>query len=183
MPKTLPLKFGHASSPADCTVIPLFWEARRLDDGQSLDESLKRFDAVTGSGVYAFEGCHDSRPNGGILYVGHCKPKETISQALGKRVAQSFTRFAWRIDGEVGLFADVWNLTVRWAQVDPEIVLHVESLLITAHAPSFNGQAVRSQPKNNALRMLVLNGGAKGPLLPAVAGLYFDQPWWNALVD
>lgn len=145
-------------------------------------------EAFGGPGVYAFEGRHDSRPEGGLLYIGRVgsagydvdsvDPQRTLRE----RVSESSARFLWKDGTGSGLFADVWDVTIRFASTDPKSIVTVESLLIRAHAPSFNAQQVRGPLcDHRAANSVIMNGGEKGRLLPAVAGAYFDKDLWAAI--
>lgn len=155
----------------------------RIVPAIQLDQQLAALEtAPTASlerpGVYAFDGCQDGRPFGGVLYVGTAGGKGN-GRKLRKRVRESSRKFIWGAPGERGFYSDVWNLTLRWAPVDPSLVLLVEALLIRAHAPSFNAQQVRSKAPDDALDLVIMNGGEKGPLLPTVCGHYYDPEVWK----
>lgn len=153
--------------------VPLWWTAEKIEKASELPSHLgeRRDFGLAGSGIYVFEGRHDSRPDGGILYVGK-------AEVLRERIIQSFRRFAWKdIGGEAGFYADVWDITLRWTTAATAILHDVENLLIVAHSPSFNAQAVR-RASETAFDMILLNGGEKGRLLPVVAGQYYDSRVW-----
>jgi hypothetical protein len=192
-------RFGHPQPLAPATrAICLWWNSVEIPERKDLRTVLQdiknsgRDDgrALGEPGVYAFEGSHDSRPHGGILYIGQvgadcetngAKPSRTIEVRAG----ESFSRFAWTekakrgAEPDAGLFADVWNLRLRWASVATDCIAGVERLLIVGHAPSFNSKHVRSTLSEEAGNLVVMNAGAKGMLLPVLAGKYFDASFWK----
>lgn len=182
-------RYGSASQ-ATIDMVALWWYAVPLTprgEYATLDTDDHAMKALTLPGIYAFEGRHDTRAEGGILYVGRVGKKRMNSmdapaaaRALRERIEESGARFVWKDGGKSGLYADVWDIVVRFAVVDPEVIERVESLLIRAHAPSFNAQQVRGPVTDpRVLTCAVMNGGAKGRLLPAVAGRYYDQDFWR----
>lgn len=197
--------FGSLHPLAATQSISLWWYSLPVPESAQLAATMDELAsgpaavALGKAGVYVFEGCHDTRPNGGVLYIGQVGSKEegasrgagkaeVRSRTIRQRAAESFRRFAWVSkagerqdpDPEIGLYADVWNLKMRWAEVASDCVEDVEALLIRAHAPSFNAQNVRSPlTAGRVMDLLVMNAGVKGMLLPVVAGKYFDRVFWN----
>jgi len=170
------------AKPMPLRVVPLWWNAIRLSDDplspqlQHLPEKTKT--SLLKAGLYVFEGCHDSRPDGGILYIGQVGAAS--ERDLTKRVVESSKRVIWKSGDESGFFADVWGITLRWASIeDQSIIKQIESLLIAAHAPSFNAQKVRSGIATEAHDLLVMNGGAKGRLMPVLCGHYYNTSLWT----
>lgn len=182
-------------------MIALWWYSVPFDGEANVAGAIRDAAAmrVLGlSGVYAFEGRHDSRPEGGLLYIGRVGVRRDDSDAdgfdsdryLGQRIRESAARFAWEArrpsespneQQRSGLYGDVWDVTVRFAAVDASLVADVEALLIKAHAPSFNAQHVRGPLKDDVLDLVVMNGGAKGRILPIVAGAYYDRRLWDRI--
>jgi hypothetical protein len=173
----------------------LWWYSLSLPDSGIMNLDTVNGNAangLNGPGVYVFEGSHDSRPEGGIIYIGQVGrgegPHPTHERDLRTRASESWKRFTWSTktgkgrSNEMGLYADVWRLTLRWAYVATDVIDDVEALLLRAHAPSFNAQEVRSELRScRATELVVMNAGAKGRLLPVVAGKYFDEAFWNGL--
>ena len=126
-------------------------------------------------GVYAIEGCHDAHVHHTVLYIGS-SPKQVLSDRLLQSVDDLFfDKSADRRKGtSVRPYADVWNLTLRWAPVHEEsLVEPIERLLIIAHSPPFNSKHVRRRwAQGREIGLLVLNTGFKGRLMPAVSGHY-----------
>jgi len=166
-------KYGVLMSNYKCNIIALEWNFKKIPHPKNLDEAKTEM-MKNNSGVYVFEGCHDSRPEGGILYIG--QSKEIVS-----RLDKSSLRIIWRENGELGFFADVWDITLRWAVIEEKSVKAVESVLIRAHAPSFNSKEIRNviPSDNEAKNLIIFNDGVKGRLLPIVAGHYFDNEFWK----
>lgn len=175
----------------DVEMFALWWYSLPLRKFSDLSADLadvhanKAFGAP---GIYAFEGRHDSRPEGGLLYIGRVgsagydvdsvDPRRTLRE----RVSESSMRFLWKDRSGSGLFADVWDVTIRFASADPGSIVALESLLIRAHAPSFNAQLVRGPLSDHrAENSVIMNGGEKGRLLPTVAGAYFDKHLWTEI--
>lgn len=154
---------------AECRMVPLWWEHY---EARSLDELERR---SYSPGVYAIEGCHDSQPLGGILYVGKTK------RDGGPRPSDSLrSKCFWSDGGASGLFSDVWSVVLRHAAVqDHAMIDQVEKLLIRAHAPAFNNQDVRGALPCEYEDIVLLNAGAKGRLLPAVVGAWFVVECWK----
>jgi len=86
---------------------------------------------------------------------------------------------------ETGLYCDVWDVVLRYAVVDPKILGAVETMMIKAHAPSFNAQNVRNGYLSDAEagHLVVMNSGSKGRLFPTVVGMYFCEDPWSTLND
>lgn len=149
--------------------VALFWEAKqvaKLDDLKGIQQL---------PGVYAIEGCHDAHPYPSVLYVGKTE------QLDGERAVDSMrAKCFWQKDGESGIYSAVWGLTLRWAPIaaDEMDVRDIEMLLIRAHAPAWNNQNVIGALDWRFEDLVVLNGGGKGRLLPAVAGIYFVPGAW-----
>jgi hypothetical protein len=173
-------------------MVGLWWYSAPLNIGKDPTARVTGTDALAalGSpGVYAFEGKHDSRPEGGLLYIGRVGKRSyrdadgsDPSRTLRHRITESAGRFAWYDGSATGLYADVWDVTIRFAIIGPEDVARVESLLIRAHTPSFNAQQVRSPVNDESITTVVLmNAGEKGRLLPAVAGAYYERPLWTRM--
>lgn len=175
MPRLAP---GIPTSVA-MTVIALDWHARSIASSSGRyvghDELVG---GVEGKGVYVFEGRQDSHPERGILYVGQASSAKLNDEALAARVKKSVGRF---VDGR-RLFADNYDIVLRWASVAKEhedLIDRIESMLIRSHCPGFNAQEVRGYYEG-ASNLLLMNAGAKGRLLPVVAGAYFAKgPWLN----
>ena len=126
------------------------------------------------SGVYALQGCHDSSSAFGVLYVGQ-------AQVLAERVPQSLCdRLFWKQSGRVELYSDVWHASLYIAALERELLARVEAVLIASHASPFNNVGVRgtSLIAGDLKTLLVLNGGRKGALLPAVCGGYYVDELW-----
>jgi hypothetical protein len=187
--------FGYDFSH-NIRMVCLWWYSTPLASAQDLataknltgDEKSDAGKALTSPGVYAFEGKHDARPEGGLLYIGRAGSNFTDTDGtkpprpLHERIFESANHFIWRRGRDSGLYADVWDVKIRFATVAPEIISRVEGLLIRGHAPSFNTQQVRGRVIDNDLHnVIVINAGEKGRLLPAVAGAYYHQALWDSL--
>ena len=164
-------------------VVPLFWRAHRLDtvsDHREIVASLPR----EKSGVYVFEGRHDGSAGRSLLYIGRSGKKSSPPDefdpggSLKTRVPTSMKRISWQKRAEFYLYSDVWDVVVRVAECGGSVVERVESALIVAHAPALNAQGVRKDLAEEDGNLLVLNAGAKGLLLPAVAGAYYSGDHW-----
>lgn len=184
-------RYGHPFL-RKINMVGLWWYSAPLSVGKDPTAGVTDPHAVAalkGPGVYAFEARHDSRPEGGLLYVGRVGKKSLKDadgtepgRSLRRRIAESAERFAWSDSSGAGLYADVWDVTIRFAVISPEVVVSVESLLIRAHTPSFNAQQVRRSLNDESVASLVLmNAGEKGRLLPAVAGAYYQRTLWTAM--
>lgn len=173
-----PLRFGEAVDQSMRTVA-LHWSAHPFETSQQIAKALKA--AKRCAGLYSFEGKHDAHRGGGVLYMG--KSKE-----LAGRVPKSAERFSWKHGsskdaGDQRLFSDVWDVTLRLAEVaspetkpgEEDILNDLETLLIESHSPPFNAQNVRTGLDGDFANLLILNAGAKGFLLPAVCGAYYVQ--------
>jgi len=94
-------------------------------------------DLPKSSGVYALQGCHDSTPSFGVLYVGQ-------AQVFADRVPRSLCeRLFWKQKGRVELYSDIWQASLFVADLKPDLLNCVEAALIAAHAPPFNNIGVR----------------------------------------
>ena len=148
-------RLGHPQQlPDETKAVCLWWYSLNIRDNAHLETALTAIGkeshegrALREPGVYAFEGAHDSRPTGGLLYIGQVgadceETKDKPGRTIKERACESFSRFAWTGTSkragvaETGLFADVWNLKLRWANVERDSIKAVERLLILAHAPS-----------------------------------------------
>jgi hypothetical protein len=150
--------------------VALAWEAKQV---AQLDH-LKGIPQPPG--VYMIEGCHDAHPFPGVLYVGKTE-RVAGDRAIDSMRAKCF----WERGGESGIYSAVWGLTLRWASVavDEVDVRDIETLLIRAHAPAWNNQNVIGPLDVRFEDLVLLNGGDKGRLLPAVAGIYFVPGAWR----
>ncbi len=161
------LKYGNVTS-LQMDVVSLNW--RHIP----LKEDDLPTDLPKSSGLYALQGCHDSTPSFGVLYLGQ-------AQFLADRVPQSLCeRLFWKQKGRVELYSDVWQASLFIAALEPKLLTRVEAALIAAHAPPFNNIGVRSASSvaDDLKTLLVLNGGRKGALLPAVYGGYYVDEMW-----
>lgn len=156
--------------------VALWWHAHAIPERHEVDFGAELLNIVpSGSGVYAATGRHDTKPGGGVLYIGMASDLATrvptsIAETLGEKHA----------NGDIMLFSDVWDLTVRWAEVSEQVRASVERILIMSHSPPFNGQWVRRQfATKEEHDLVVMNAGRKGPLLPIVAGAYQAAGWDN----
>lgn len=171
-------------------VVALWWRRFRLDYEQEasfaladLEDRLKQQEAhAEDAGVYAFIGYHDTVPMPHVLYIG-----VTEEQPLRARILQNMTPVVmYRQQSKMPLHfrEDVWDVMVYWAPAEKaqykgkNLAELVESLLIASHSPQFNSQRVlRSDIPDAASDLLILNGGNKGMLQPAVSGLTYS--YWN----
>lgn len=158
-----------------CRIVTLRWHAARVDPSNpSFVDQLS-----ASPGLYAIEGCHDSVPISSVLYIG-----QTGRQAIRKRAKQSLeARVWWRNtrQGALRLYSDVWDLTLRWAELEKTAIGQVERLLISAHSPPFNSQHARSSVTKAHGDLVIVNTGEKGRLMPTVFGGYFVAtrfPWY-----
>jgi hypothetical protein len=149
--------------------VTLEWEAVPLRPDR-LPRGLPR-----APGLYSFQGSHDAKPLFGVLYIGQAENlRERVRTILCER-------FYWQDRKEMGLYSDIWQPELRFARLARELLTEVEALLIAAHAPSFNNLHVRTTRKWYERKfpdLVVLNGGAKGALLPATCGLYYVSEQW-----
>ena len=108
-----------------------------------------------------------------ILYIG-----ESTKQALRERVPGSLGRVLRGVvpSSQPSVWADTWNLTLRWAVLDYTWIGAAEKLLIRAHLPQLNSQEIAARsllPKEH--EMVIVNCGRIRIFLPVVASYYF----WN----
>lgn len=165
-----------ADVPRDVRVVALLWQSMPLGDAPEHN----CFDLLPSEpGVYAIEGHHDAYPGRSVLYVGQAGEGD-VNSSLRDRVPTSMqARFLWREKkGPLRLYSNVWGLTVRWAKVRAEIVRDIEAVLIAAHVPAFNSQLVGKAVSEARADLLVLNGGAKGHLVPVAFGGYFRSEFF-----
>jgi hypothetical protein len=149
-------------------------------------ELAARWDTQSAIGLYAFEGKHDGHRNGTILYIGM-----TAKQG-GERPTQSAAARFFRDDASGAMYGSYWDLTLRWAVMDPEdlygncadakrqtgkLAKAVESLLIVSMKPPLNTKEVCAWLHYSAWDLVVGNAGEKGLLLPMLHGseIYFTH--------
>ncbi|MEQ1775816.1 MAG: hypothetical protein ABL891_18725 [Burkholderiales bacterium] len=151
-------------------VVSLDWRRFPIEEDGFLPKDLPK-----SSGVYAFQGCHDSCPSFGVLYIGR-------AQVLADRVRDSLCeRIFWKNGARYELYSDVWHATLHYAELEFKQLKRVEDALIASHAPAFNNTGTRGAMLSNIddLRnLLVLNCGRKGALLPTVFGGYYVDELW-----
>jgi hypothetical protein len=165
------LRYGEmVDFTAKC--IALDWRTRRVEpDERGFIDTASLVAGITGKGVYVFQGRHDAHATGAVLYIGQAKRE--CSLPLRDRMTESFGLF--HEDGY--LFSDCTELTLHWAEIAAEEYIdEVERALITAHAPPFNSSLVRRWYVGRDL--LILNGGAKGRLMPVVATAFHAKDCW-----
>jgi len=124
--------------------------------------------------VYAVSGRHDAQAGETVLYIGK-------ADNLRARVPRSLTKSLYEDHafGQRTLYSDIWDLTIRWARLEIDLIEPIERLLLMSHSPPFNSQLVRLEPpKVREHPYVVMSAGRKGPLLPIVAGAY-QAPWQN----
>lgn len=180
----LELTWAKAVDYPDCRVVTLWWQEVKLTEPEDIGKAIALANAVTDiprTGLYAFEGFRDGAPGREILYIGQCGANGgvedgTSKQPLGDRLAQSFRKLSYG-KGPTYFFSDVWDITVRFAHLDPAHIRGIEAVLVHAHAPPFNAQHVRGVVLQND-NYLVLNAGRKGTLLPVAASLYYRTDCW-----
>jgi hypothetical protein len=169
------LAYGSASDHQS-RYVSLWWRERRPDPhnlDSFWDEFSKR-ESGQSAGLYVIEGSHDAHRERSVLYVGVALgPDQPRGQKLATRLGQSLGRVFWSEQDRVHVYSDVWDLVVRWAPMAAELVKSVEGLLIVSHAPPFNAQEVRMDRPEHDADLVILNAGAKGALLPCVAGAYY----------
>ena len=188
--------YGCAFSAPEAQFVPLWWYSIPLTKDVAtavaeLENDSDAKNALQQPGIYAFEGKHDSRPEGGILYIGQVgrdvrNRDEVLRQSLEIRMSQSDGKFFGKQKKtESWLYCDVWDVVLRYAVVDPKILGAVETMMIKAHAPSFNAQNVRNGYLSDAEagHLVVMNSGSKGRLFPTVVGMYFCEDPWSTLND
>lgn len=164
--------WGTASMDKVRTV-PLWWNAVPLavhSNGRLVQPVTRDWMEAQGCGgdvVYALEALHDSQRGRSVLYIGEStRGSDRLPESLGKF-----------IDGHYGaLFSDCTDVVVRWSSVDASVREDVEAVLIAAHAPGFNNQAVRK--KWSRSQLTVFSAGAKGALLGVVDSRYFTESGW-----
>lgn len=183
----------------EADVCVLWWCEKNVDlsDDHSV-ESFRKFladmktqETVNGKGfIYCIEGIHDACPIRSPLYIGMSSAKDgPIQRFYGMR--PSFGYFSYRESpGKMYLYSDAWDLTIRVASVSSDSgsdVKRIEEHLIRFHKPPYNSADITgylTQPaKSNADsdNLVIINGGAKGTLLPVLASWYFAPPsWWPA---
>lgn len=168
------LAFGRGVSRT-ATVVALEWHRAPIDWHDAIGSLLKDVPSDR-SGVYAIEGCQDACSTSHILYIGAAGVGES-ERSLRGRVAESLKRFVreTRVSSEPVEWSDTWNLVLRWAPLENNLVTPVERLLIRAHMPQGNSQEIVNRSLTMDHELVVLNAGRKGPLLPVVASYYF----WN----
>lgn len=201
--KNVQPRYGCALPEPNAQFVPLWWysisltkdvarlvselETQTDEIGAQTDEAK----ALQQPGIYAFEGKHDSRLDGGILYIGQVgrdvrNPEAVLRKSLKERICESDSKFFWK-QGKTdsGLYSDVWDVVLRYAVVNPEILGAVERIMIKAHAPSFNAQLVRGafSKEDEVNKLVVMNAGSKGRLLPTVAGMYYCVEPWADMVN
>lgn len=158
-----------------CRIVTLRWHAARVDPSNpSFVAQL-----AASPGLYSIEGCHDSIPFPAVLYIG-----QAADQAIQERAQQSLDARVWwkntKLDS-MRLYSDVWDVTLRWAELEKSAIGQVERLLISAHSPPFNSQHARSEVTDEHGDLLIVNTGEKGRLMPTVFGGYFVAsrfPWY-----
>lgn len=156
-------------------VVALRWHAAQVDPSD--DGLLGRL--AKGPGLYAIEGYHDSVPTPAVLYIG-----KADRQAIRARAPRSLRDRVWWKNDKIKatrLYSDVWDVTLRWAELKREAIPQVERLLISAHSPPFNSQLARRDLPATHGDLIVVNTGEKGRLMPTVFGGYFVParfPWF-----
>lgn len=181
---------------AETKLVPLVWSSARIaNDGQDFGGRLRTlldegYEALGTRGVYAIEGQYDGGLGPMILYVGQAGARTQDDHDGTKPAMELLRRIPQSVDGKLNvgggkwMYSDVWEATLRWAAVpySDVRVTDVESLLIRAHAPPFNATHVRSgQVADEALGLVIMNGGEKGRLLPSVVGRYYDTNYWKGV--
>src|SRR5688572_24245578 len=98
--------YGRAFQSDAISMVGLWWYSMPFNSAKEPiksthgDKDLKS--ALHSPGVYAFEGKHDSRPEGGLLYIGRAGGESEDSdgtppgQPLGVRIRQSSSHFGWK---------------------------------------------------------------------------------------
>jgi excinuclease UvrABC nuclease subunit len=156
-------------------IVAMWWDSRAVPDRHDVDLRNLVRDAPKESGVYAITGRHDANAGETALYIGRAEDLSTrIVQSIHDSLSETHA------NGQRTLFSDVWNLTVRWARLELNLIESAERLLILSHSPPFNSQGVRRmQARQDEYDMFIMNAGRKGPLLPVVAGAYQSPGWRN----
>jgi hypothetical protein len=169
------VSIGREVEYPNARVIALWWDAKRVPDRYDVDlKDLLRKVVPTSAGVYAITGRHDAHSGPAVLYIGEADQGKGLRRRIPESVSDHLSE---KHPGGETLFSDVWDLTIRWARVDDDLVLTTQSLLVISHSPPFNSQSVRRRPPTaDELPYIVMNAGRKGPLLPIVAGAY-QAPW------
>lgn len=168
-----------ASLSTQVTYVILDWQEIPLRRGDSIDQILA---SVSDSpGVYAIEGCRDACPSPHILYVGQSGADgEPEGQYLSKRLRSSLARVlrSTTRDSTVDSWSDCWDLVLRWTTIATSPIRDVERLLIRGHIPPFNQHLVRGALPPSE-EVVILNGGAKGRMLPVLSSRYFHADAWK----
>ena len=173
------VEYGVRSKPVETEVVALWWSRFALDYNDSIHKNLEHLktrlkadNETSGSGVYAFIGAHDAVPTPHLLYIGVAH-KQPLRDEI---CASMFPTIGYKAGTELYFFEDTWDVTIQWAPIpDGSLARLVETLLIVSHSPQFNAQKVRrADIPDQASHLLVLNGGRKGRLQPAVAGHTFS---------
>jgi hypothetical protein len=174
----LTLNYG-TGNPFNTNMVPLVWSSIEL----ASDHDPRILSLSDEHGLYLFEGRHDAHPSGCVLYLGLAEKQSITKEAVAQLKRHLFWHDKASNDNTVyGFYADVWNVTVRWAEVyHVPLIPSIEQLLIAAHAPPLNSQGVRNAQNlsDDALDLIVMNGGKKGRLLPSVVGKYYDLSSWG----
>jgi len=166
------LAFGRGVSRSS-TVVALEWQRAPIDWHDAIGSLLKDVPSDR-SGVYAIEGSQDACTASHILYIGAAGVGQS-ERSLRARISESLRRFVREtgLSSEPIEWSDTWNLVLRWAPLENDLVTPVERLLIRAHLPQGNSQEIVNRSLTIDHELVVLNAGRKGPLLPVVASYYF----------
>jgi hypothetical protein len=156
----------------ELVVASLHWRALQL--ATKSDAEIAEWIAQAAEpGVYAFEAWIDSQGTRSIIYIG--SSKRTVKERLGD-VRSSLGLIGLFLKDHFEPWSDVSDVTIRWATLDVNYIEDVESALIAAHSPAFNSKHARpGQLKPSVERLIIMNAGKKGRLLPTVAGAYYTS--------
>jgi len=166
----LDIKIGDATR-LEARVVALEWTAHTVPDDDAEALGLTGIEVPRASGVYALTGRHDTHHSDSVLYIGQ---GDDIASRMPSSVRDHVCEMNKRT--VAGFYSDVWDLTLRWAELSVGLLASVERLLLMSHSPAFNSQLVRRDgPRDDELDLLIFNAGRKGPLLPIVAGWYLTE--------
>lgn len=163
---------------------------------ESFLESIDNKDGGSDKGfVYCVEGMHDALRMSAPLYIGMSShAKGLMDRFYGPK--PSFGYFGYKDSAnKMFLYSDIWDLVIRVASVahsskGADDVERVERHLIRFHKPSYNSKDITgylTKPAENNIdsdepisdNLVIINGGAKGTLLPVLASWYFaPSSWW-----
>lgn len=155
--------------------ITLWWDARAIPDQHDAISTTLISDLPDVSGIYAVTGRHDAQGGESVLYIGQAT---SLVGRIGTSMRETLTEL--HANDQRTFFSDIWNLTIRWARLDPNLLDSTERILIMSHSPPFNSQLVRRQgTRADEHDIVVMNAGRKGPLAPVAAGAYQSAGWRN----